>query len=316
MGSGYISARLLTGKGREGDWTMNRTRDKISICLIGWIIVFIAPFISSCAYDKQFAYTEDQISNLNRKTTSLQEAIDEKLTSIDEKLISINANQAQMMIEVNQLKDDIRDLSGRVEDNEYLIKTAIEKDLTEQDAILEDLAKLAELERALKQQQEYLGLEPFDAKEEQQGDQEDMEAPIPDQEDMESIEEDQESEEGMIYDSALLLYREENYELALEGFKEFLNTYPKSDLADNAQFWIGECLMALEQYEQAILAYQAVITNYPKANKVPNAMLRQAIAFLEINDKTSAKLLLQKVIKQFPDTNEANVARIKIKTIE
>jgi len=300
----------LTDKGCEGDWTMNRTRDEISICLIGWIIIFIAPFISSCAYDKQFAYTEDQISNLNRKTTSLQE-------EIDEKLISINANQAQMTVAINQLKDDIRDLSGRVEDNEYLIKNAIEKDLTKQDAILADLAKLDEMERALKQQQEYLGLEPFDAEEEQQGDQADVDAPVPDQEDMvEDIEGDQKSKEGIIYDSALLLYREEDYVLALEGFKEFLNAYPKSDLADNAQFWTGECFMALEQYEQAILAYQDVIKNYPKGNKVPNAMLRQAIAFLEINDKTSAKLLLQKLIKQFPDSIEANVAQIKLKTIE
>ena len=91
--------------------------------------------------------------------------------------------------------------------------------------------------------------------------------------------------------------------------------YPKSDLADNAQFWIGECHMSLEQYEQAILAYQEVIKKHPKGNKVPNAMLRQAVAFAEIKDKTSAKLLLKKVIKEYPNSSEAQIARAKLKTL-
>ena len=96
------------------------------------------------------------------------------------------------------------------------------------------------------------------------------------------------------------IYRKEKYEEAISGFQHFLDEYPKSKLADNAAFWIGESHMALKQYEQAILAFQKVIKKYPGGNKVPNALLRQALAFYELNDKTSAKLLLKKTYQTIP----------------
>jgi tol-pal system protein YbgF len=119
-----------------------------------------------------------------------------------------------------------------------------------------------------------------------------------------------------LYDSALAAFRGERYEQAMEGFREFLGTYPESDRADNAQFWIGECFMSLKQYEQAILAYQKVIKNYPQGNKVANAMLRQAIAFLELKDKTSAKLLMKRIITTYPNSSEADIAEKKLETIK
>ena len=236
---------------------------------------------------------------------------------MNERLGSTNTNQAEMTVEIDRLKEDLNRLSGRIEDNEYILKNTVEKDLGEQEALQADVARLShtmeKLERVLKQQQTYLGLEFLDTMEAQQGDQGIIEIE-PEQE--AAAEVDQGSEEGEMYNAALSLYREEDYEKASEEFKKFLNSYPKSDLADNAQFWIGECLMGLKQYEQAILAYQEVITKYPKGNKVANAMLRQAIAFLEINDKTSARLLLQKVIKQYPGESEAQIAQTKLKAIK
>mgnify|MGYP001050761673 CR=1 FL=1 len=118
------------------------------------------------------------------------------------------------------------------------------------------------------------------------------------------------------YDKSIALYRDGKYEEAIEGFKTFLKTYPKSDRADNAHFWIGESHMAVKQYEQAILAYQEVIKKYPKGNKVPSALLRQAFAFLEIKDQTSAKLLLNRVVKNYPGSSEAKIAQNKLATLK
>jgi hypothetical protein len=82
-------------------------------------------------YDKEFAYTNDQINALKSKTASLQDTIDEKLDGV-------TSNQAEMIVEIDALKENIRELSGRIEDNEHLIKNVVEKDLSEQDAILTD----------------------------------------------------------------------------------------------------------------------------------------------------------------------------------
>jgi tol-pal system protein YbgF len=131
-----------------------------------------------------------------------------------------------------------------------------------------------------------------------------------------SAPQEQKSPETELYESSLAQYREGKYEEALAGFESFLKKYPQNELADNAQFWTGECYMAMGKYEQAILAYQEVIKNYPKGNKVPNAMLRQALAFYEINDKISSSLLLKKIIKNYPDSTEAKIAEAKLKTIK
>jgi tol-pal system protein YbgF len=130
------------------------------------------------------------------------------------------------------------------------------------------------------------------------------------------VEPSQISGEQQLYDINMALFREEKYEDAIVGFKDFVAKYPKSDLADNAQFWVGEAYMGLKQYEQAILAFQRVIKDYPKGNKIPNAILRQAVAFYEINDKTSSKLLLKKLIKQFPKSAEAKIADGKLKAMK
>ncbi len=124
------------------------------------------------------------------------------------------------------------------------------------------------------------------------------------------------SKETELYDKSIALYRDGKYEEAVEGFRTFLKTFPKSDRADNAHFLIGESYMALKQYEQAILAYQEVIKNYPKGNKVPSALLRQAVAFLEIKDQTSAKLLLNRVVKNHPNSSEAKIAQKKLETLK
>jgi len=291
---------------------MKYKKGNISILLTLLSILLITPFISSCSYDKEFTYINDQINNLNKKTSST----DDQLRSMDERLGTANSNQAEMTVEIDRLKEDLNELSGRIEDNEYILKNTVEKDIGEQETIQADIARLSqkmkELERVVKQQQQYLGLKSLDTEAAQYEDQGVIETPA----EQESLEVAEQSEEGMMYNAALSLYREEDYEQASEEFKKFLSLYPKSELADNSQFWIGECLMALKQYEQAILAYQEVITKYPKGNKMANAMLRQAIAFLEINDKTSARLLLQKVIKQFPDSSEAQIAQTKLKTIK
>jgi len=123
------------------------------------------------------------------------------------------------------------------------------------------------------------------------------------------------SAENKLYDSALDAYRDGNYKEAIVGFKSFLNGYPGSSLADNAQVWIADSYMSQSQYEKAILAYQEVIKNYPERNKVPNAMLKQALAFYEIKDTTSSKLLLKKIIKKYPDSAEAKIAEAKLRTL-
>ncbi len=311
---------------------MNEIGNKKGLMKLVWVILFIIISASSCLYDKEFAHLNDQIITLNERVTKLQESVDTKMNSsnlesrlqsinkdLESSLQSINSSQADVGVEVDQIKRAIVELSGRVEENEHIIKRAVERDLSEQDAMKAELAQLLEkvqnLEEIVKRQQEHLKLEPSAAPKDQEPEKEATDQKETDQQPAEVVEKTK-SKELELYDNSLTSFKEEDFQQAMDGFQQFLREYPKSDRADNAQFWIGECFMAQKEYEKAILAYQEVIKNYPKGNKVPVAMLRQAIAFMEIKEETSYKLLLKKIIKKYPDSDEAKIAKAKLKKIE
>jgi tol-pal system protein YbgF len=297
---------LLRGKYHFGLW----------VC----VVIFWALGLSSCVYDTELAYLNDQIIALNKRVKTLEDTLDTRLDrDLDTRLESMQSNQAGLSAEIGELQAEVQDLSGRVEDNEHVIKRTVERDLTEQDAMKEAIAGMSEqvaaLESAVKQQQEYLGLEPT-ASLEKPGQERIKVLPPKPGEAKVTAKVEPVSGEVALYDKSLALFREDRFEDAMDGFSDFLKRYPDSDRADNAQFWIGECYMALKQYEKAILAYQEVIKKYPKGNKVPNALLRQAAAFEEIKDKTSSRLLLKKLIKNHPDSSEAEIARKKLAALQ
>jgi tol-pal system protein YbgF len=264
-----------------------------------WVIILLVLFLASCVYENEFTYMNDQILALNKRVAELEGSVDSRLS-----------NQADMSAELGIVKRDIGELTGRIEDNENLIKRVVEKDLGNQDAIKNELggvtrlsARMDEIEKLLRQQQGILGLET---------------PKIPEGESPEAVAaiEGASAVVPALYEQSLTAFKEEKYEKAQEGFSQFLKENPKSEYADNAQYWLGECLMGLKQYEQAILAFNDVIKKFPKGNKVSNAMYRQAVAFIEIDDKISAKLLLEKVIKQYPNEEITNAAKAKLKSIQ
>lgn len=268
---------------------------------------------SSCIYDRDLAYLNDQVIALNRRVAKIEEAMDTKISTI-------RTNQGDVRVEIDQMRGEMQKLQGRLEDNERIVKRSVERDLGEQDAVkrgVVDLTKkMTDLEMTVRAQQEYLGMDPSVQRTPQAGivpleRQPGPAAAVP------SVPvEPAKPKDVELYDNSLALYKDGKLEDAIVGFKDFLKKYPKSDRADNAQFWVGESYFALRQYEQAILAFNDVIKNYPKGNKVPNALLRQSLAFLEINDKTSARLLLRKIIKEYPNSSEAKIASKKLESLK
>ncbi|MFP4037628.1 MAG: tol-pal system protein YbgF [Desulfobacteraceae bacterium] len=279
------------------------------------LLAAIAITLSSCVYDREMAYFNRQINSLNRKVSDLQESAG---SDLPDRLDAIQTSQAQLGLELDQVKEEVSRISGRSEENSHLLKRIVEEDLSRLDALsgeLESLSREVEaLDSMVRQQQAYLGLEappeqPL-APPELALEREKSEGPAPTE--LEPLP----SGENELYEHARSLYRDGRYEKAMAAFEAFLEKFPESEMADNAHFWIAECHMSREHFEEAILAYQKVIKDYPKGNKVANSMYRQAMAFLEIKDKTSARLLLKKITEEFPDANEAELASKKLEAMD
>jgi tol-pal system protein YbgF len=99
---------------------------------------------------------------------------------------------------------------------------------------------------------------------------------------------------------------------AIQKLREFVRKSPKSEYADDAQYWIGEAYFANRDYNRAILEFNEVLLRYPKGDKVPAALLRQALAFAELGDKVDARLVLQKLVSEHGGSPEAEKGRQKL----
>jgi len=118
------------------------------------------------------------------------------------------------------------------------------------------------------------------------------------------------------YEGALRPLDKKDYKTAASRLKEFIKKYPKSKLAGNAQYWIGECSYATKDLGQAIVEFDLVRSKYPQSDKVPAALLKQGFAFADMGEKVNARLVLQELVERFPQSAEAERAKQRLKAIE
>lgn len=107
-----------------------------------------------------------------------------------------------------------------------------------------------------------------------------------------------------------------NYQLALQGFQQFLQQFPNSELADNAQYYVGEIYYAQGRYPNAIDEYEKVTSSYRSSDKIAAALLKIAYSYINIGETEQGKLYLQQVIREYPDSEEANLAKGRMAALE
>jgi tol-pal system protein YbgF len=119
-----------------------------------------------------------------------------------------------------------------------------------------------------------------------------------------------------IYKTSYNDYVKGNYDLAISGFQEFVKKFPDSELAGNAQYWIGESFYSLQDFDKAAVEFDKVITNYPNNRKIASAMLKKGYSYLRLGKDEKAKELFIEVTRKFPQSVEAKLAEQKLKVFE
>lgn len=118
-----------------------------------------------------------------------------------------------------------------------------------------------------------------------------------------------------IYFTAYSDYLKKNYELAIRGFRQFINLYSQNGLADNSLYWIGECYYAQRMYLEAVNTFTELIEKYAEGDKVPAATLKQGFALIEMGKQSEGVNVLKDLISRFPLSEEASLAQQKIKEV-
>ncbi len=119
----------------------------------------------------------------------------------------------------------------------------------------------------------------------------------------------------VLYNNALRDYNGGNYQLASQEFADYLKYYPNTDLAGNAQFYLGDVAYRQGNFEEAVKAYDTVIERYPDGNKAAAAQLKKGYAFLELGNRQAGVRELNALITRYPRSIEATQAKDRLKKL-
>jgi tol-pal system protein YbgF len=109
-------------------------------------------------------------------------------------------------------------------------------------------------------------------------------------------------------------YAQRSYGAARAAFEELLKTHATSDLAPEAQLYIGECYSAEGNLPAADAAYNAVVAQYPQSAKAPNALYKLALSQARQGKRNEARAFMEQVKRSYPQSDEAELADAWLKS--
>lgn len=121
------------------------------------------------------------------------------------------------------------------------------------------------------------------------------------------------AKESQVYEAALNQFKAGKYKDAAVGFAAFVQKYPDSTLAPNAQYWLGNAWYAQRNCKKAIEAQGVVTTKYAESPKAPDAWLAIASCQQELGNVAGAKNSLETVMAKYPTSPAAETAKQRLK---
>lgn len=122
--------------------------------------------------------------------------------------------------------------------------------------------------------------------------------------------------EQTTYQQAFAVLNTKKYAEAASSFQYYLKQFPQGQYAANAHYWLGEIYYLQNKPALAAEQFQLIVTQYPKDQKLPDALLKIAFIHDDAGKHAQAKQELQNIIKQFPGTPAAQLANLRLKTLQ
>ena len=238
-------------------------------CVTLGAVLLLLPWVAGCVTIADFRKLEYEVNKLKRTGGAP----------------GAGTHVADVAAEIEQLRDSIAQLEGRLEVAEHQAQVALEE------------AKAARLDAASPGSAAVAGSPaegsvPYEAPGEVGG------APP------------SASVELRAYRDAYNTWRTDDYDACIDRFREFLQTYPSSDYADDAAYWMADCYLEQGDFQNAILRFDDVTSRYPTSEKAPEALYRQGEALLRWGPQygKAAREAFERVVNEYPNSPRAEQA--------
>ena len=123
-------------------------------------------------------------------------------------------------------------------------------------------------------------------------------------------------EEQNEYDQAYELLKQSRYQDFILAVQQFVNTWPTSQLADDAWYWMAEAYYVNREFEHALNGFRTVVASYPDSQRVPEALLKTGYIQYDIGAYDEAAEIFRDILVRFPGHNVTISAQTRLRRIE
>lgn len=110
-----------------------------------------------------------------------------------------------------------------------------------------------------------------------------------------------------IYLQADADYLQGRYDLALAGFERVAES--GGELADNARYFMGECLLAQDRLDDALDQFIIVIQDFPDSSKIGEAWYKRGLILGRLGHESDAREIFEDILDVFAGTTAARLAQ-------
>lgn len=118
-----------------------------------------------------------------------------------------------------------------------------------------------------------------------------------------------------LYQAAFDALREGRYSDSARQFSQFVRSHPEHELADNALYWLGESHYVTQNYETALETFRDLIRRYPDGDKIADAELKIGYCLYELGQPGDARLALESVIERYPESTVSRLAQSRLRAL-
>ena len=233
---------------------------------------------------------ENEIDTLNRAVYRGEKTSSRNWRSRNSAKNSAQLDQSNMEVRISQLESDMRQLTGRLE-NEFHSMEQIRKELSDLQA------------RLLNQAQTHASSQPSSDVDGKAGKKKERRSffssskdPVEPKVEASTTNSEPPSENisplrgaslpagdpATSYEAAFSKLKNGNYVAAQEGFSKFLSIYPNHSLSPNAKYWLGETYYVREKFTEAAKQFAEAYQKYPKGPKGPDNLLKLGMSLAGI----------------------------------
>jgi tol-pal system protein YbgF len=254
-------------------------RARTAALLLATLVAFAAPARAALFDDDE---ARARIEALRRQVDADRRALDERLGRMESNLVE-RRTILDLAGQLELLRGELARVRGQIE---VLVNQAEVADKRQKDLYVDIDTRLRKLEAAREEQAKAVEKPP-------------AEPPVA-------------AGETRAYEAALNQFKLGNYPLAVSAFQGFLVTYPASNLAPSAQYWIGNAHYAQRDYKQAIAAQQKLLNAWPENAKASDAMLNIASSQEAMGDRRAAQKTLETLVGRYPGSPAAESAKQRL----